>query len=568
MKKNPWGFTNDSRGNFKKVIGRRGVDGDNVPTTFYLGRDRAAACFNALNLEKVWNVVHDRWYRLKETEVALWDDTTYEIGKAVALGKPTVAVAYPYPIRADEAFLTEFKLWLVELRARFPMIQIEPANAELDALANEMLELEAQEQHSLGKAYAAMGKAETAKAKINELLVGKVVESGFTLGMALTGFGDFLAKKHVRENGLVTERGKGMLTLIGSLRHNLGTKVNTSLSKVGNAFIEEWVLHWAARPMSKRYKRPVSVEWAKDAIKTIRAFVRWLNRRSADYGGWHTPPDYEVMPVRIRKTHEEIAGKTKGRVRYKREEVGVLWEYAAPLERVYILLALNCGFGCREIETLLIEDVNLDKGEIARVRTKTAVFCKWNLWPETVAALRWYLEKVRPEAESKLVFVTQKGRPIVTATVGNNRSQTIPNAWARVYDRITKDKPDFIRLSFNKCRKTGSNWIRHHYGKELADLYLSHGKQEVVDAYTDRRFRPMNKAVAAYGRVLRPLFAVVADPFPDRPQKEKMFVSLGTAKRIRELRAQGFTVRKISSELGVSTQTVMRHSAPAKAPSA
>src|SRR5262245_14048770 len=96
-KKDPFNLTRDARGNFKRTLGVKLSEGEYVPHTFYLGRDRAQACVQVCQLEKCWNAVHDRWYRRRETPRACWDATTLEIAKAVGLGKAEVQVKFEFP---------------------------------------------------------------------------------------------------------------------------------------------------------------------------------------------------------------------------------------------------------------------------------------------------------------------------------------------------------------------------------------------------------------------------------------------------------------------------------------
>ena len=46
---------------------------------------------------------------------------------------------------------------------------------------------------------------------------------------------------------------------------------------------------------------------------------------------------------------------------YRLDELCVLYKYATPLERLFFLLGLNCGFGQAEIATVLVKEVDLLK---------------------------------------------------------------------------------------------------------------------------------------------------------------------------------------------------------------
>src|SRR5207244_1273210 len=159
-------------------------------------------------------------------------------------------------------------------------------------------------------------------------------------------------------------------------------------------------------------------------------------------------------------------------------------------------------------------------------------------------------------------FVTRDGKRFDALTKGNNRSQQIPNQWGRLLVRVRKDKPDFRKLSFNKLRKTSSNWIRRRWGKEVADTFLADGKRERVDAYTERRWGDVLKACRWLVKKLAGYFSAVTDPWPD-PVGTKVVpntsVSPGAIKRMQALRSQGHTVKTIAELVGVSLATVLKY---------
>lgn len=555
-KKNPFGVSNDSRGNKKCIVGVKLPDYN--PATFYLGKIHEQACLRADAIRKAWNAVHDRWYRMRDAPRAAWDATTYRIAIALGHGDTEVAVPYPYePEQDNDQFAASLSYWLAELRSMFPMIRVRLDPPELAALYDEALAAEQQAEENAAQAQQKQAEAHQKKAAAAELQrTGQAQQGGAKLVEALEWFRDFLREKYKTPEGALSQHGACALRRLNSLLTHLGSKTETPLSAVNNSFLLDWLRVWENRPQGAK-KRPVGRFWSKECIKLIRLFVEELHACSAFQ--WSKPAEYRVRPVRIKKTADERAAIPRV-VRYKRDELAVLWEYCLPLERCWLLLGLNCGFGQGEIATLRIAEVNLSKARIGRKRTKTEVYSQWSLWPETVQALRWYLEKVRPESSSPYLFLTAKGSPLVSLTEGgNNRSQHIANHWQRVYDRIVKDHPDFRRLSFNKLRKTGASWMRHNRGAEVAKVYLSHGEREVLDHYTDPRFRALSKALTRFRKWLGETFSGVADPFPANPEMHNPSLSRGTIKRIGALRQQGYTLAKVSELVGVSMATVLKY---------
>jgi integrase len=561
-KKDPFSLGTDARGNFKRAIGWKLEDGEYKTHTFYLGRDRGAAGQASFRLEECWNAVYDRWHRLRETTRAQWDAVTLEIAKGIAAGRDVVEVQYPHqvPEEIDPSFPETFSRWLMELRSMFSKIRIECAQKELAKRVDSILGHQRQAHQYTAEAFKAQAKSFKDKAELAEIYrTGTVVEAdGKRLADALQAYREFIKTKYISpEDGMVTTFGNLVLRRLTHIENHLADEAQKLLSAVGATFLEKWLTAWGNRPTTKKGK-PCSRDWAKGCIKTIRDFVRWLNR--SDDFQWEKPRQYEVLPITIRETSDEIAEEETVK-RYLREEIAVLWEYANPRDRVYFLLGINCGFGLGEVATLRTKQIHYrgERAFIIRRRRKTKVWGRWELWPETVKALKWYMEKVRPQSDSPYVFLTDKGRALATRTKSGNPTTTIPNAWNGLHERIAKDKEDFPKLTFNKLRKTGATWMRRK-SDQLADLYLAHGERKMVDHYAPKMFRPVTRALRQWHKQLEPMFATVADPFPEeKPRAVNVILPLSKIRRIQSLRKQGFVIKRIAEEVGVTTQTVCRY---------
>lgn len=359
-----------------------------------------------------------------------------------------------------------------------------------------------------------------------------------------------------------------MLTYVGLLREH---HADVSLDHFGLAELEGMLTYWRHRPKGKRNK-PIAVDTARDMIKRIRHFVRWLHR--SPQFRWRRPEDWEDAPVRVALTHEEKSKKLSPTQveTYTLDELCTLYEYATPWERALMLLALNCGFGRGEIESLTTQEIHLrtphghyDRTEswVKRLRYKSTVYGEWSLWNETVQAVEWLLGR-RGATEQQALLLTETGRPLSEPTAGNNRNNKIPNAWGKLLKRIHKDHADFRKLSFNKLRKTAGNLVRKFSDGETASVFLSHGTpcctDDLLDFYTDKDFSKVFLALDAVRLHLGPMFARVAVPFPaDDAKEERPALSRGTISKIRRMRQQGFKVSKIAEEVGVSEGTVRRY---------
>lgn len=504
---------NDARGNYKLFKAGK---------TFYLGTNEPEAQIRAIRLGQLWEAIKDR--------PDPWEGMAFEVGKAIARGETEIPVA-PSSLGT---FTTMERI--AKLQADFPMTRFVSA-AHQDMVKEEQ-------------------KTEAERLRKE----ADIREHGSAEGLPFhTALDAFL----LQSVNLDREPGTDQLSE-SALRVGRNVKIlklhhaNSPLSALDLLGIDKILSYWANRPKVARTGKPASVHTCREQIKIFRRFLRWASRA----GLWVQPNGYAVTPVRIRTLPAEHEAKaTEEQVqRYKREQLQTIWQYARPLERVYILLALNCGFGQREIVTLRQKDIVGDK--IKRVRHKSGVYGEWTLWPETVVALEWYFKHYRPQSSAPEVFMTKAGVPLASRSAKGNHSREIANTWQRVLHRICKDYPDFRSLSFNKLRKTAGNLIRRIAGGEIAKTFLCHGKpvkdDPLSEVYSNRDFRRVFKALRRAYKHLAPVFAAVAEPFPAHKVPQPS-LSLGKINRIRSLRAQGFAVAKTAEETGVSKDTVRRY---------
>jgi hypothetical protein len=345
------------------------------------------------------------------------------------------------------------------------------------------------------------------------------------------------------------------------------------LSAFNVAIIEGMIEYWQNRPLTKR-GQPARPETVKGIIKTIRRFIRWLNRNPTFH--WRKPVDLEFPPVRITLTPAENAKRLRTLQvdTYSLDELVMLYQYATGLERLLLLLGLNCGFGQAEIASLQTNEIYLDERHpeysldgswIRRIRFKTGVYGEWTLWDETVQGIRWMLERRGTQKEGALIL-TKEGRALTQPTVNNNRNNKIANCWNRLYHRILKGENDFRRLSFNKLRKTAGDLIKRFSNGEIAGVFHCRGQvvptDDLSDVYTNRPFDKVFQAITALREHLTPIFEGVTDPFPKEIKRPAL--SLRTIRQIKELLQQGYTQQKVAELLGVGKDTVNRYSRLAK----
>jgi hypothetical protein len=560
----------DSRGNYRRDLGRkRSAEGKPRQQRFYLGRDFREATVRYLKLGNCWSAVEKRWQTERLTEQPLWDVATLHIALCVSRGDAECVIDAALckevsgpkgqsksqevdpGSRGDRRSAEQFQTWFGKLQTDFgSIIPLRLAVAE-EAAA----ETEDQVRHFRHRV------AET----------GKLAVGPQTLHVALAAFADWYRAKYQDADGRPSEYANSCCDQIATLVEHAE---DIPLSGFGRTAIEGLIDCWRNRPVLKRGNRATAAT-AVSHIKRIRSFIRWLHK-SRDFD-WQHPFDYEVIPVRISSTSADMPARydPPQAETYTADELATLWQYAIPRERLLTILALNCGFGQRELGRLQQEEVFLNQPHghvpglfgswIKRFLRTPPIYGEWQLWPETEAALAWYMRH-RPETEESALLVNANGKALVLKTKGNNRNGSIANAWLRLLDRVCHDQPGFRRLSFNKLRKTGARLVREMAGGEVADIYACQRPPKRSNSRSElrnNRGQPFTKLFSALALVrenLSQAFAAVHDPFPEEAKKGNGgCISPRMVERVAELRQQGLQYAQIAEALGIGKSTVTKY---------
>lgn len=377
-----------------------------------------------------------------------------------------------------------------------------------------------------------------------------------TLHQALDGYAAWIREeKFDKSEGAVNDTGMTRLNMVKQLKTYLIP--NRPLSSLTDfAAVDQLFAVIRRRPVTFRYQKPMAKKTASNLIGELGRFFDWLHK-SPEWD-WRKPPEFSEISRSPFELESDLEAESKEVPTYTVAQLRTLFEYGTPLERLLILLGINCAFGADQIGRLRIGEIVEKKGVhfIMRVRRKQKVRGIHRLFAATVEGLRWAM-KGREDQKSAYVLVNGKGRPLWRKTSGGNRSKDIPNAWNRLLDRVCEDQPDFPRYGFNTLRDTSANMVRRLAGPEIASVHLTHRHQS-----SDRNLRqytnvPRKKLFKAHQRLERKLATVftVQDAWKDR---EHQYISQRTIKRIRDLHEQGLPVGKIAQQTGVSKATVYR----------
>jgi hypothetical protein len=572
-------WTPDDRGRYVRELGYKPNDsGKLVPHRFYLGTDLTEARRRNVRLEELWEA--EESFTTTFGEKARWTDQGLEIGRQIAGGNYRIVIKRNG--EAPETYATRLNM----LRPIYPMVHLEP----------EPEEAEAYKQGGDDNRQAALRTIKDAPQEMKSLFEGLYVLSGAlpesdcfggesTLHDALNGYIDHIRQQEtIPGTDRLSDTAYNRIRIVQRLIAGYDNKPLSSLASFDA--IQALINVWRNRPMIEGTDppRPLAKKTAQHRIREFMRFLRWLNRTSRFE--WEKPKNFDELQTKVK---EAIVDRTArlGRSQvqtYTLDELRLLNEYATPIERLLLLLGLNCGFGPAEQGRLTLGCIFLNQQHphadwlkslhgfesqpsdsyITLFRGKTTVYGEWWLWNQTVEAVKWARQRrerlgnAKPDA---LLLVTERGRPFFKQTTGGNRSQNFNRRWEDLNKRIRADHPEFRRLSFGKLRKTAGNLIRHFADGETAGIFLCHGQpvksDDLLDVYTNRPFPKVFAALREVQEFLRPVFEAAPSDLTKQPMQR--YTPLSVGKRVIELHQAGHTVREIAEQVGLSKSSVHRH---------
>lgn len=516
------------RGDYRRGLGRT-PDGKEVK--FALGFDRGIAQKRMVAILHLWEACCQTPQAVTESGKPAWDSRRLEAARLIAKGEQPV-----HPDQDDPAYQS--------------IVVASRPGIETPVDANEQYQAAILK---LGRAFSPALNA------TGQPLVGQ------KLFEAMEQYRIHIAKEYQDGSGSITDNGKTKQDQIRMIRSYLS---DCDLGELDYHRCDELYMVFRRRPITKRYNQPMAYKTCQNLLGELTRFLIWLHK--AIEFEWRKPEDFELIKKQPQDIDEDSEKESQPIPMWKLAELKTLWEYALPLERMLILLGLNCAYGADQVGRLRIHHVKFSEKDgvsfIRRIRRKKKTLSVHALWDVTTQGLNWAIAR-RPETENDHVLLNQNGNPLWRLTKGGNRSQDIPNAWTRLLNRVQKDYSDFRRLPFNSLRDTSGDMIRRLAGGETASLHLAHKHQtgdENLGRYTNPLRRRHAKAVLRLEEKVLTIFSGVPEPFPTEMRKVQSegqvpVLSLGTIRRIKNLYLQGYKKAKIAEVAGVSQQTVYRY---------
>ncbi len=458
-----------------------------------------------------------------------WTDTTIEIAKQISAGKAPIQIRKD----ADEDEVAYVRR-VHELRKKFPTLAILPELEYGHAFGLRMLEwMDANETSDRQVAEELTERS----ASLLRHVEGSAERNGPTLHQAMRDYITSLEEEYHHADHKVTPWGRTKIKQVETL---LDRHADISLAGIDHEAVSSMFRFWRQRPTRKGSSKPIAKKSAEHYLSALKDFFRWLHLNPRYE--WRKPEGFQEIRTRIRVLEGEQRRQVTNQDVFTLDELILLNKYATPIERVFFLLAINCGFGRAEIGSLLVGEVSLrqpheqclqgvlnfkfskDDSFIKRIRGKTGVYGEHVLFPQTVDAIDWALRRRRrmpgfgPNAR---LLLNDRGQAYDQPSKSGNPNQQIPNRFSELVRRIRADGEEIRSLSFGKLRKTAGNLVRQFADGEAAGVFLCHGQpvrtDDLLDLYTGRPFGKVFKAIREVEKYLKPMFqAAGSKPFPHR----------------------------------------------------
>lgn len=587
----------DKQGQYARQLGwKLNSKGAQVQHKFRLGADKRKAERRDDQLRRLWEQIASDVPAVE----ALWDELTLEIGKQVAKGADKIALD---PIPDDESPKI-YASRLQRIQDRFSFLRFVPSDQKryTEGVGDNAIDMRHVvlvdnpyenywKNHDPFEALTlkpGSGNSTVGKGVVDALLdppyrtlTESVIDDGATLHQAFAAYETWIKEHYFDE--ATQSLSEYAYTKLGQIDTLKARHDDIPLVEIDYDFIEKMYRFWKQRPM-KRSRGGEEKRMSRSSIRhylgELHRFFKWLHR-SKDFA-WRKPEDLDDIDRSVPLDTESVKRRIRKVDTFQLDELKLLNRYATPVERLYLMLGLNCGFGTKEIATLTIGEILLhqalpaDEQEVfdfpstdadsfvSLVRNKTTIVGKYLLFDQTVQMLEWVMArrlKQKNPAPDQPAILNSKGFPLDKRSVSGNPSRQIPNSFSRLQKRIIDDGNEITKLPFKHLRKTAGDLIRRFSDGEVSGVFLLHGSpvtsDKLSDVYTNRPFGKVYDAIRRVEEYLEPVFEEAGDePTLEQPLA---YTSRKSIDRIAEMKRAGKTVREIAEATGKSRMTVHRH---------
>jgi integrase len=160
---------------------------------------------------------------------------------------------------------------------------------------------------------------------------------------------------------------------------------------------------------------------------------------------------------RVRNEHHPV-NDSKSKVLYKTEEISLLLKYADLQLRTMIMLALNCGFGPKDIQDLKWDNIHEERATLPR--SKTGISQTYLLWPETMSLINQIQQKRQKHIERMMKrkrFHSDNGHVFVTKFWKLWKKDSVAEQFRKLCKKVDVSCFGFYRL--RHCASTAMSLV-------------------------------------------------------------------------------------------------------------
>lgn len=244
---------------------------------------------------------------------------------------------------------------------------------------------------------------------------------------------------------------------------------------------------------------------ASNYLEAVKRMLVWFY--DSDMGRGHIRPSNFDKSFAVRKaTRTDVNIPTIA-------DVKRILDAADDWQRLFVMLALNCGMYQADIGRLTLSELNLVDGYAFWDREKQPMNpfkVRHDLWEETLVLVRKFAIAGEPSA---LAFKTKQGMPLYRMRASGKSYSVIDKAWQKLNETLGEHEGDTYQ--FKNLRKATNQVLTERLANdtnndvaiaEISKTFLAQKTTELERVYATRGvngFGKLNKYLAEAGEVYR-----------------------------------------------------------------
>ena len=420
----------DAQGQFVRQLGWK-LSGKQtkVQHKFRLGVDKREAEQRDVRLRQLWEQIE----RDAPQRAALWDNLTLDIAKRIAAGMEKIPLA---PLSEDEP-PASYARRLQQVQNRFSFLRFVPSDSEryTKGIGDQAYDLRQvvlidnpYENYWRNKSFAEIFRAPPLTPRSDAVILAQgqsirplldrtdspqtasVTDDGATLHHAFEAYKNWIQEHYFDD--ATQALSDYAYTKLGQIDTLKSRHADVPLAKIDYDAIEKMYRFWRQRPTKRTRNGDVkrlSPSSVRHYLGELHRCFKWIHL--SKHFAWRKPDGFDEMDRSIQRDVDSVKRSIRKVDTFQLDDLRLLNRYATPIERLYLMLGLNCGFGTKEIATLTIGEVFLhhalpaDEQEVfgfpstdadsfvSIVRNKTMIVGKYLLFGQTVKMLEWIMAR-------------------------------------------------------------------------------------------------------------------------------------------------------------------------------